>query len=97
MPALETKPVLDEWELFVWGAWASLSEARTYGWSKPNPLQISEIEAWCRLNGVDDIDERRTLLGLIQSLDLHWRIMVSDKMSKADAKSKSEAKDKARR
>jgi len=34
---------------FLWGAFLSLSKARTGNGFGPNPLPYGEIDAWCRL------------------------------------------------
>ncbi len=43
----------------------------------PEPIRISEIEAYARLMGLDDADEREELVVLVQAMDrayLAWRV-----------------------
>ena len=38
---------------YVWAAFLSLHDGRTYGMSGPNPISYDIIKAWCDLYGVE--------------------------------------------
>ena len=55
-PALRNKPELDDYELSV------MWHFRTIGESVKYPFPFSEMEAYCRLQGIEDFDDREELL-----------------------------------
>lgn len=59
----------------AWDAFVALSGARSIGLG-PEPIPISEIEAYARLMRLDGADEREELVRLVQAMDrayLAWR------------------------
>lgn len=79
---LEDQPDLDEDVEDAWDAFASLDKGRQYGWNGPQPILISEIEAYCRLNFIDDESERYELVEYIQKMDAQYLKWHSDKRAK---------------
>ncbi|TFH65747.1 MAG: hypothetical protein E4G91_01320 [Candidatus Zixiibacteriota bacterium] len=66
----ELLPLLSE----EWDAFATLDKARQHGFSGPQPITLTEIEAFCRLNDPPDRDQ---LIKYIQKLDeayLRWYV-----------------------
>lgn len=50
-------------------AYYTLSNARASDMSGPSPIQLSEIDAYFRVMGIDERDERVKYVALIQQLD----------------------------
>ena len=55
--------------LEYYDAYRALGMSRIYTQVGPTPLQMTEIEAYLRLNGITDQPERLKYLRLIQRLD----------------------------
>lgn len=55
--------------LLLWNAFQRLSATRTYHAAGPNPIQPSEIEAWCRLMG-QPLQPRH--VAVILAMDAEW-------------------------
>lgn len=53
----------------LWQAFLELSGTRTYSMAGPNPIQPSEVLAWCRLKGVP-LEPRH--VGIIFAMDRVW-------------------------
>lgn len=66
-PAMLTKmPILHPLILWVWEAYGILDKGRQWGYNGPQPIQISEMEAYCRLLRIED---RSDLVRYIQLMD----------------------------
>jgi hypothetical protein len=79
---LEDQPDLDEQVEEAWNAFAVLDKGRQYGYNGPQPIQLSEIEAYCRLNFIHDESERLELVEYIQKMDAQYLKWYSDKRAK---------------
>lgn len=70
-------PELSYWLEPVYKAFTDLSRSRLVGFAA-NPLTVSDIEAYLRLRGITDLDERLEWFDLLKMLDNHWYLMRSD-------------------
>lgn len=52
--ALDEEPSLYEDLIPAFNVWVRLHNRRSYGFSGPNPLQVTEVLAWLELNGVKE-------------------------------------------
>lgn len=68
-PALDNRPVLRRDCVEYYDAFHDLSAGRTFGYGVANPIQVSEIEAYLRLLGVESREERLKYLRLVRKLD----------------------------
>ncbi len=66
--ALARKPELNQVTGDYFRHFWTLSNARQAGMAE-NPIQLSEIDAYCRFQGIDDGEEREELLFLMQQMD----------------------------
>jgi hypothetical protein len=51
---------------WVWEAFIVLDRSRQFGFNGPQPICLSDIEAYCRLHSIED---RSDLIRYIQSMD----------------------------
>lgn len=76
-PALLSQPKLQFLDLEFLDAFRVLDECRTFGFSAPSPIMVSEIQAYCDLKGIVSLPLRAKYLKLIRVLDRvylkHWR------------------------
>lgn len=68
-PALEAMPDLNEYLSGFLSAFLTLNRARTTGGMSANPLLMTDIEAYCRLKGIDNPEEREEFLSYMQTMD----------------------------
>lgn len=59
-------PALHELIMWVWDAYGVLDKGRQWGYNGPQPIQVSELEAYCRMNNIND---RSGLVSYIQKMD----------------------------
>lgn len=69
-PGLQSKPQLNPEAVTVWNLFSLLDSSRTYGFSGPDPLLVSEIKAMLDMVGEDDVEHRLFILRLMKRLDL---------------------------
>jgi len=60
------QPELHPLILWVWEAYGTLDKGRQWGYNGPQPILISEIEAYCRLLRIED---RSDLIRYLQMMD----------------------------
>lgn len=60
------QPDLHTMIVWVWEAFGVLDKGRQWGYNGPQPILVSEIEAYCRLKY---ISERSALINYIQAMD----------------------------
>jgi hypothetical protein len=77
------QPGLHPLILWVWEAYGILDKGRQWGHSGPQPILVSELEAYCRLK---DIEDRSDLVRYIQQMDSAY---LKDYRVKAERKAKS--------
>jgi len=77
------QPHLHPLILWVWEAFGVLDKGRQWGHSGPQPILVSEIEAYCRLQ---DIEDRSDLVKFIQQMD---GVYLKDHREKMERKMKS--------
>jgi hypothetical protein len=68
---------------WVWTAYNVLDKGRQWGYNGPQPILVSEIEAYCRLN---EIEDRSDLIRYIQKMD---NVYLKDHREKMERKYKS--------
>lgn len=75
-PALKARPRIRVTDVPFSDAFYQLNQARVYGHAAPNPIAVSEIAAYCSMQGIASQGERSKYLRLIQLLDqvylTHW-------------------------
>jgi len=99
MPALlRRRPELEPGDRVFIDAFQSLTQARSYHMSGPNPLAISEIEAYCRLAGLSSSPAfRRLFLYLVQKLDgAYMEYTLDNRAARAKAQAQERAQNKGR-
>lgn len=69
---LTDQPLLDEFLEDEWDAFCALDRGRQWGFNGPQPIMISEIEAYCRLNRIDGDTERTELVSYLQEMDAEY-------------------------
>ena len=96
MPALlRRRPELEPGDRVFIDAFQSLTQARSYHMSGPNPLAISEIESYCRLAGLSRSPPfRRLFLYLVQKLDGTYMEYTLDSRA---ARAKAQAQERAQK
>lgn len=76
------QPVLHPLILWVWEAFGILDKGRQWGHNGPQSILVSEIEAYCRL---EEIEDRSGLVKYIQQMD---GVYLKDYREKAERKRK---------
>jgi hypothetical protein len=69
------QPELNETLQEEWEAFCVLDRGRQWGFNGPQPILVSEIESYCRLNRIDGETEREDLVSYLQEMDaayLKW-------------------------
>lgn len=66
--ALDGRPEVADENMFYWNAFSVLTTSREVGFSIGN-IPLSEIEAFCRLAGIEDVEERMEFVSVIQAMD----------------------------
>jgi hypothetical protein len=77
--ALKERPRLFEDLIPAWNAFWTLSRSRTVGFNGVNPIALSEIESYCRLQSITDPEERLLLIRYIQHMDGIYRNLIEEK------------------
>jgi hypothetical protein len=68
VPALQNKPELDEFLIPYWKAFQVLSSSRQIGMGI-GAIPLTEIEAYMRIYGIEDQEEREDMVYLIGEMD----------------------------
>ena len=76
------QPMLHPGIVWAWEAFGILDKGRQWGYSGPQPILVSEIEAYCRLK---EIVDRSDLVKYIQQMD---GVYLKDSREKAERKAK---------
>lgn len=82
---LDGQPPLHPLILWVWEAFSVLDKGRQWGNSGPQPIQISELESYCRMNNIADHSD---LVRYIQKMDGEY---LRDYREKLERKIKSKS------
>lgn len=69
--------------VWVWESFGILDKGRQWGHSGPQPILVSEIEAYCRLANIEDRS------GLVKYIQLMDGAYLKDYRAKAEKKMKS--------
>lgn len=69
-PAELTKTALRNGDRRYYDVYRSLSASRMWNQAGPLPIQISEIESYMSLAGIEDPDTKLKYLRLVQGLDI---------------------------
>lgn len=65
----------------AWEAFLALNAARGGGWG-PEPIRVSEIEAYCRVMAICDPDTREEVLLLVQAMDAEYLKWAGEKQKR---------------
>jgi len=76
-------PKLHDMIVWVWEAYGVLDKGRQWGYNGPQPIQVSELEAYCRMNNITD---RSGLVNYIQMMD---GVYLTDHREKMERKYKN--------
>jgi hypothetical protein len=68
-PILNSKPDLFPDLLWIWESFMVLSSARQVGMSGPQPMTITDINAFCQFHEMTNRDEREEFLYYMQEMD----------------------------
>lgn len=82
-PSLVNRPSVWPHLREFWAAFDTLSSARPLGYNAPNPIALSEINAYCDLAEIKDQEQKADLLYFVQALDAVW---MREWVKKAKAK-----------
>ncbi len=69
---MASRPELSQWAFPYWETFSILSGSRQWTMGGPAPIPLTEIEAYCRLTGVDEMDDVADLLYQVRRLDGVW-------------------------
>lgn len=69
---MENKPALYPDLTWVWNAWQSLNKRRAAGMNGPQAIPTSEIEAYCRLHNVTDVEEFERLIQAMEDAFMEY-------------------------
>lgn len=58
--------------LWVWDAFCILSRCRLTNQTGPQPIQVSEVDAYCDLTGIEHPNDLDDLLFFVTELDIVW-------------------------
>lgn len=68
-PILNSKPELFADLRFIWEGFMILTASRQVGMSSPQPIQFSEIKAYCEFAELRDQEDREAFVHHIQKMD----------------------------
>lgn len=85
--ALRDKPEVEPHLMFFWRAFQDLHSTRSGGFG-PNPIQFSDILAWCTLHSVDDQATQLEVLDMVMDLDAVYLTAYSKKQEREREQSK---------
>lgn len=85
-PPLLRMPKLKSFDEIYLNAFNTLSNARDSGMAGPQPIRLSEIDAFFRVTGIDERDERVKYVALIQRLDRAYLEYAHEQASKHSKK-----------
>jgi hypothetical protein len=83
VPELDEEPKMHRGAEEAWSAFAALNESRPIHFGGAGAIPLSEIEAYCRLVGLEDADEREQLARLVRRAD---RFYLSHNNSQKEAR-----------
>lgn len=75
-------PKLKRFDDIYLNAYNTLANAREAGMSGPQPIRLTEIDAYFSLLGIDERPERVKYLGLIQRLDSVYLQHAAEQVAK---------------
>lgn len=82
-PPLLRIPKLKQFDTLYLDAFNTLSNARSHDQTGPQALHLTEMDAYFRVVGIDERDERVKYVALIQQLDQVYLTHVREQMAKA--------------
>jgi len=68
---LETRPELYDDLAWAWRGFLELTAGRSQGFA-PNPIPMTEIEAWLRVNEITDMEAKQDFVALVRAMDAEW-------------------------
>lgn len=91
---LTDQPDIFETVNWVWEAYIALDRSRQFGFNGPQPISLSDIEAYIRLH---DIEDRSDLIRYIQLMDGEYLAHAADKIKKEQKRGRTSSRHKGRR
>lgn len=85
-PPLLRMPKLKHFDDIYLDAFNTLANARESGMGGPLPIRLSEIDAYFRVMGIDERDERVKYVALIQLLDQVYLKHAGEQIAKHNKK-----------
>lgn len=82
---------------WIWSAFATLSRARLVNQAGPQPIPVSEVSAYCEIEGWLDAETRADLLFHITNLDGKWLEIRHAEIAKQMEKTRKDAANKGNR
>ena len=79
-------PKLKRFDEIYLDAYNTLSNSRDSGVNGPSPIRLSEIDAYFRVTGIDERDERVKYVALIQRLDRVYLDHASEQIARHNKK-----------
>lgn len=88
---LLNQPALHETLAWVWEAYSILDKSRQFGFNGPQPIMLSDIEAYCRLHSIED---RSELIHYIQVMDGEYLSHMREKLKKEQKRGRASSRHK---
>lgn len=81
VPSLRSEPVIIPPDIWLWDGYQILSAKRMYNEYHPQPIQVSEIKAYCDFHRIDEEVRRGLFFHVVTQLDStfmahHWEQVV---------------------
>lgn len=80
-------PEIPDHLVWIYSAFGVLSNTRSWNYTGPNPIALTEVKAYCELKYLKELEDIDDLIYFLQELDSAWMKVVDER-----AKSKSKAK-----
>jgi hypothetical protein len=88
---LTGQPELYETLVWVWEAYIALDRSRQFGFNGPQPIMLSDIEAYSRLHSIED---RSDLIRYIQLMDGVYLSHSVEKLKKEQKRGRTSSRNK---
>lgn len=85
------QPELHPTLVWVWEAYIALDRSRQFGFNGPQPIMLSDIEAYCRLHSIED---RSDLIRYIQLMDGEYISQAREKLKKEQKRGRTSSRHK---
>lgn len=82
VPALQNRPRITQWTIGYWEAFQVLSSSRLVHQGGIGPIPLSEMVAYMNATNLVDVDERLTMIRMIQALDKVYVKHINSKVKR---------------